>query len=355
LLIPPIPPECQALADEVTALETRVEDLRHEAAAAIGLDAWKLLADLAALRQELDRKRAELDSCVRAHAAALGCDLVILDASGDAAVEDRVAHLWDVGGATPILKETVSVQGASFSFAGPLPGNTLGITVTAAEAAPGKGPDFRSGPVGASPPASPQLRLESVFGPTITVTGEDISRWLSRVVIPPQSLNLAGMGTVNVSLSSVSGTLVESAIELTAAGTISIPTLAVQDSPFSASADVEVVPSTSPDALLPAELTIARPPSVQLPGPLAVLGAALNVALPAGLFDLILPEMRRVVDTELSALVARTFSLLHLPQVTLSVRALAIGPLGITFQPALGAVGTGLSSFQPDLELLPPP
>jgi hypothetical protein len=351
----PIPPECRPLADEVAALEARLEALHGEAMRAVGLDAWKKLAELATMPGQLDRRRAELSSCVRAHSGALQCELVVMDVAGRGALGDRVAHLWDMSGPGPTLRETVPVLGAGFSFAGPLPVDMIGITVAPAAAGPGKWPDFRSGAVPAPPPDSPQLRLELVFGPIVTVTDEDLSRWLSGVTIPAQSIDLAGWGTVQVSVGTVAGTFVPSALRLTVGGTLSFPAVMVQDSPFSASAGVGLVPSASPDALLPAELTIVIPPTVEFAGPLAAFGPELSLALSTGLFDLILAQLRPIIARELAGLVGRAFSLLHLPPLTVSIREIAIEPPALTFQPALGAVGTALSTFEVDPQLVVPP
>jgi hypothetical protein len=257
-----------------------------------------------------------------------------------------------MSGGPPTLTETVPLEGVGFSFAGPIPADTLGITVTAAELTPSKGPEFRSGAVTAPPPADPRLRLEAVIGPTVTLTDEDISRWLAGATVPSQQIDVAGLGTVEVNVGSVGGTIVPSGLQLTAAGTMSVPAVMIQNSPFSASAGVGLVPSTSPDALLPVDLTIVAPPAVELAGPLAAFGAALNLAISAGLFDPVLAQLRPIVDRELRGMVSGAFSLLDLPTATLSVREIAIEPPAITFQPALGAVGTALSTFHPGPELL---
>jgi hypothetical protein len=109
-----------------------------------------------------------------------------MDVAGGGVLGDHVAHLWDLGGPTPMLTETVPVMGGKFSFAEPIPSDMLGITVTAVEATPGDGLDFRSGAVAKPSSGSPPLRLELLLGPTITLTSDDIARWLSGVTIPPR-------------------------------------------------------------------------------------------------------------------------------------------------------------------------
>jgi hypothetical protein len=279
--------------------------------------------------------------------------LVIMDAGGGPTLGDRAAHVWDLSTTAPTLTETVSVQGAGFSLVQPLSGDTLAITVTAAQVEPGRGADFRSGVVALPTGPDPRLRLEVVFGPTVVVTADDISRWFSSLTIPPASFDVAGLGTVRVVVSSVAGTLAQSMIHVRVAGTVAAPAVTAQ-APFTAGAGLGVVPSRSPIDPQPAEVTIVGRPTVELAPPLAVFAGLLNLALSTGIFSSFLAQVGPILDSGLRAVVARAFSLLQLPSATLSIREIAIEPSAITFQPALGLVGTGLSTFQPDPRLLVP-
>jgi hypothetical protein len=69
----------------------------------------------------------------------------------------------------------------------------------------------------------------------------------------------------------------------------------------------------------------------------------------------VLGQMRDVIASEVSTRAARLLSLLELPQdVTLSIPSITIDAASVSFQPALGCVGTGLSTFQPSAGQLIP-
>jgi hypothetical protein len=347
---PPIPTACASLQSEVASLEAQAQTLRNDALAAVGAAAWAKLADLAQVLLALDRKRDEYQRCLDAHSGSLVCQLVLIDAGGGGTADARRADLWDVSGGEPVLLETVPVQSGSFAFSGPVPPGGVAVTIAGTDTTIATGPDFRSGPITA-PPAQPQV--EVVLGPLVTITADDTSRWFSALTpLPPERLEVSGVGSVSVNLQSIAATLAPPAIRLTGVGTVtaSVALLGEVDSPLSATISLGLVPSTAPDPLLPAELSLAAPPHVDLAGPAAAFGAVLNAALVGFLGNWILELMKPIVRDEISSAAARALSLVGLPPpptVTLSIRKLSIGASSVTLQPVLGGVGTVLSTFQP--------
>ena len=96
-------------------------------------------------------------------------------------------------------------------------------------------------------------------------------------------------------------------------------------------------------------------PEVHVGGPLAAYGTVLDFALRFGLADGIQTQLRDVAQDDIAAAAAQAMSLVHLPPgMRLSVRTISVDSSGITFQPALGAFGTVLSTYQPDPSLLVP-
>jgi hypothetical protein len=346
---PPTPSACLGLEQDVQNLVTQAQTLRNDALNAVGAAAWQKLSDLGLTLLDLDRKRAELQKCIDAHTGTFVCGFTAIDAGGGGASDDRRADLWDVSGTQPVLLESVPVQSGSFAFSGSVPGGQIAVTISGADPATSTGPDFRSGPITAAAAATPSV--EVVLGPVVTLTADDISRWFAAIPpAPPERLEVPGVGSVVVNIQSVAAALVPPAIRLTGVGTLSGSTSLTGplDSPLSATVTLGLVPTTNPDPLLPAELTLAAPPHIDLSGTAALFGAVLNAALTTFMGDWILRLMRPIVQKEVSDAAARALSLVGLPpSVTLSIRKVSVTPKSVTFQPVLGALGTVLSTYQP--------
>jgi hypothetical protein len=325
------------------------QTLRNDALNAVGSAAWQKLSELGLTLLELDRKRAEFQRGIDAHTGTLVCGFTAIDAGGGGVADDRRATLWDVSSSQPVLLESVPVQSGSFAFTGSLPGGQFAVTVSATDSATTSGPDFRSGPVAAAATATPSVEI--VLGPVVTLTADDISRWFAAIPPAPQQvLEVPSVGSIVVDIQSVAAALVPPAIRLTGVGTVTGSTTltGANTSPISVTLTLALAPTTNPDPLMPAELTLAEPPHVDISGPFALFGAALNAALSTFMGDHILQLMRPTVQQELSDAAARALSLIGLPpSVTLSIRKLSITPTTVTFQPVLGALGTVLSTYQP--------
>jgi hypothetical protein len=341
--VPPIPTQCQALASQVSALEATAQTLRADAQTVSGTAAWQKLAQLGLAMQELDRKRADLAACIAAHTGDVAFEVAFIDPLGVGVTGDRVAHLWDVSVSPPVRLDSVPVEAGSFEFSGPMPTGNIAVAVEAEAAT--AGPDFRSGPM-PLPAAGSSQRIEIVIGPVVKVTPDDLTRWLSKVSFDARRID-TGVGTLEVTATSIAAALAADTVTLSGVGTMSMIGT-TQPSPFSASVSVGLVPSTTPAALMPLEPKKLGNPDVRVGGPLSVFGYALNAALGFGLWDVVLNQIREIARVEVTEATAKVLSLAELPpDTTLSLRSVTIDPTGITFQPMIGALGTALSTYQP--------
>ena len=346
---PPTPTACLGLEQDVQSLVNQAQALRNDALNGVGIVAWQKLSELGLKLLELDRKRAEYQKCVDAHTGTLVVGFSAIDAGGGGATDDRRADLWDVSGPQPVLLESVPVSTGSFAFGGPVPSSKFAVAISGTDTATSTGPDFRSGPITATAAGTPNVEI--VLGPIVTLTADDISRWFAAIpAAPTQSLQAPGVGTVAVDIQSIAAALVPPALRVTAVGTLSgsLTVIGSVTSPLSVTMTFGLVPTTNPNPLLPAELTLVAPPHVDLSGPFAGFGAVLNAAIATFAGDWILELMRPIVQKEVSDAAARALSLVGLPpSVTLSIRKLSVAPTSVTFQPVLGAIGTVLSTYQP--------
>jgi hypothetical protein len=350
--VPQVPTECQSLADQVAALEQQYTALAGQVSSRVGPDAWSGLAQLGALHLQLTDARRELDVCVRTHSAALTGNIVVMDASGGAPAGQQVATLWDLTGGGPVSRETAVVQGGSFGFQGPLPASHA-ITLSTTGVPAVTGADFRSGALQA-PAAAPQQRFELVVAPVFTITQDDLDAWSSAFQPVTQSV----MMTLTTTVAAARATLGQNTVTIAVSGTVggSIMNLSVPQTAFSASVSVGLFPSTDPSAvqLVDVALAGANPVQVELSG--SFLGAAVNQVS-----ALIVPQLGSffqgaVADwahQQIPAVVTDMLRLAQLPAgTTLTLRSVSIAGDGLRFQPVLGAIGTGLSTFQP--QAIPP-
>lgn len=353
--MPPVPQACQPLADAVTALEAQEQQLRAQIPSLIGAAAWAALAQLGQIRLQLDQGRAALNECIRQNSAALQATVVVIDLGPAGATPARVANLWEITPAATSQRETSSVNGDAFSFDGPLP-TTFGLTVATTGDPTILGPDFRSGALtAASLPAQGAVRVEFVLGPVVRFEQSDVAR-LAAAFTPMTSHIGAGAAEADLSITAIEATLTNGGIIARASGQVEIRALigVVGSGPFSASATLRLVPMAVPGGADLVDLVTVSEVQVQAPG---IAGTVVDSVLPlirGFLNDLLTDQLRTTLRNELPALVDRTFVLAALPpDVVLSVRRLSIDPSAIEFQPALGALGTTLSTFT--APAIPPP
>jgi hypothetical protein len=219
------------------------------------------------------------------------------------------ADLWDVGGPQPVLLESVPVSSGSFAFSPSVLSGQFALAISGTDTATSTGPDFRSGPITAAATATPNVEI--VLGPIVTLTADDISRWFAAIpAAPVQSLAAPAVGTIAVDIQSIAAALVPPALRLTGVGTLSgsISVLGSVTSPLSVTVTLGLVPTTNPNPLLPAELTLVAPPHVDLSGPFAEFGPVLNAAIATFAGDWILELMRPIVQKEVSDAAARALA-----------------------------------------------
>jgi hypothetical protein len=374
----PVPGACSALADEVAALEAQEASLRTTLASLSGFAAWATLVRLSSVREELDKYRQTLAGCVEHADSLFPGELVVVDVTGvapTAATGDRVVQLWEVtaSGAT-VVDALRMVTGTWFPIIRPLP-QQFGITVLSTDLAgllaAALDPttdvpcDFRSAPISSTAvPSGGPLRVEVALGPHVRFAAAQVNAWVVEA-LPPHSQPLsASVVDAVVSMTGASASLVDGGVRCTVTGSASFPgnpLLATLTVPFSIGVGANV---RAPAAVAPS----GPPPSVSIPprgqlvevmpmgtpdiylsgdlGPLGPLATLVSHALAAFVTDLVMTQLRQIIDRELPQAVARALALPALPAgVTLTIRQLSITPAAITLQPTLGAFGTTLSRF----------
>ena len=354
----PVPSACQPLADQVAALEHAYATLAAQAQAMVGQPAWIALGQLGVLLRELTAARSELAQCIATHSAALTGNLIVIDASGTPLSGTQTVTLWDLAAGGPAAREIAQVQAGAFGFQGPLPAQAA-MSVQTAGAPDVTGLDFRSG-ILPGPLAGHTPRVEIVLGPMLAIPAKSLTDWATTVQIPlyvipaVSGLNQAAT-SLDVTVVSLSAAPAADVITITANGIVSGGMLG-GSTPWSAAISVALVPANAPhvDDIVAVTLVGANPIQVSLAPGAGVLGS-----LAAMLAPFIGPVVQDALNTwankALSDGVALGFALGSLPPAArVSLRKIKLDAAGITFQPAVGLIGTTLSSFQPSPLPLPP-
>ena len=349
--MPDVPAACQALADRVSALEQQYTTLATQAQALTGQPAWVALGQLGALLEQLTGARADLAGCVKTHSAALTGSIVVMDASGGGAPASQTVTLWDLSGGGAVSREVAQVQGGAFGFQGPLPAQAA-LSVQTPGVADVVGLDFRSGSL-PGPLDGQAPRVEIVLGPSVTIPAELLAGWAAAFApvqqqMPAFSALNPTATPIDIAFGQVSAALSAGVVTVAGNGTISGGFLGGQI-PWSASIALSLAPSSAPqtDDLISVSLAGANPVSVSIGGPAAFLGSVASLLAPF-LGPLIQNELSTWANTAAADAIASGLALAHLPAGTrVSLRSLRIDASGVTFQPALGVIGTGLSTYQP--------
>ena len=350
--MPTIPSACQPLADQVSALEQQYTALATQAEALVGAPGWAALGQLGTLLEQLTNAREDLAQCVRTHSAALTGSLVVIDASGDGSAHagQQTVTLWDLSASGAAAREVSNVQAGSFGFQGPLPARAA-MTVQTAGVADLLGLDFRSGTL-AGPLDGQTPRVEIVIGPRLRLPAKLLMEWAAAFQpVSPTGLGGVGMTQINVAISSLSVALAADVVTVTATGTLSGgfvigPGAAI---PMSAGISMAIAPVTDPQSDDVAAVTLAgtNPISVFTAVSPNIAGFVAS-ALSSILGPFIQDALRNSVNEAIATAVATGLAIAQLPPDTrVSLRSVAIDQDGITFQPVLGLIGTGLSTFRP--------
>ena len=350
-----VPVACQALADQASTLEQQYSALAAQASQEAGSLAWQDLARLGALRQQLETAQAALDACVQANSAALTGILDVIDATGDAAQGTQIVTLWDVSGASAVPAGQAPVTSGAFRLKGPVPAKpALTVQTTGAAGFGLSGYDLRSGPL-PDPLPAPPLRCEMVICPQVLVPPAAVQAWASSFKAVNQQLGSPSSQTsVAVALSSVAVTLTAGTITVTATGTLTGSIggglLPLNQTPFSASVPFSLTPSGSPEADEIVNFAlVGSGPVINIlgPGPAALLNSLISLFQPF-VRDQLQNSLSPWAQQVMPAFVAAALALPQLPPATtITLRSLTVDESGITLQPVLGTIGTGLSTFKP--------
>jgi hypothetical protein len=352
--MPPVPSACQPLADQVATLKQQYSAAAAQAGTATGAEAWTALARAGTVLESLTAAEAALDACVKTHSAALTGTVVVIDA-GAGQPEGQSATLWDLTGPLPVAGETTTVSAGAFGFQGPLP-TAAAVTIRTTDGdATLTGADFRSGAL-ASPIGGQSPRVEIVLGPTFRISVEELHTWASAFQPVVQQLGVpvgSPLSDLRVTVNAVDVALDQGTVTVIATGWIAG---SVMQTPFpqtavSAAVTLAVAPSLSPlaDDVVTVDLAGTNPVVVQTSS--AFLGAVAGIVitlLSRFIGDLVRAQVKDVLHELVPPAIARGLALAQLPPATtVSLRALTVDASGIGFEPAIGAIGTALSTFTP--------
>jgi hypothetical protein len=340
---------CADLAAEVQALEAAERSAREELAGMVGAAAWDALAHLAEVRHDLADTRTSLEECLAGHAAPWRIHFAVVHEAPPPLPTGRVAQLYEPGLTSPTTQSRLAH--GLFSFDGAVP--TRFVVLVSSEGLPDiTGPDFRTGLIDATAvDGTHPLRAEVVIGPEIEITSGDVARWAGAIQLPLQtdvSSTTSGQ-SAHITLRMLAATLGTGTLELSGNGTVDWTAglgFDLPSSPFTVTLSVAVHLPAAATAVEPFQLSVVAGPDVQvsgLPGALVAFGLPL---VRASLEAMFVEQVQNALEQGVRALVAGAFALENLPQdVTLCIRSLRAGDRTLTFQPAIGAMGTQLSTF----------
>jgi len=343
----PNSPECQKIADAVDALVVQEKAKRDAIAALTGIDKWKAMQELGAIRQQLADQQAILSECEKQHASDLATEIVVLDVP-NVSGPNRVARMWQLTSGGQTVKQTATVQNGIATFSA-IPVNarqSFGLTIEETDHPKVSGPDFRSGPL---PPAtdSPQsdavTRIEIVILDPIVITTDALSPAVPPLPIP---LSYPGglFGSISLSVTGLGFFINNGALSISAIGTAAGVTIS---SPFNFSAIFHVAPTFGMAPSTIVEISGAVP-TLTMPSVAGTLISDLTSFISPRLLSLTLPTLSTRLNKLIVDQVCASLGLRVLPSGSvLSVRQLDMDGNGITLTPALAAFGRVLSNFQP--------
>jgi hypothetical protein len=357
-----IPPECQPIADRIAGLKASYNGGAEQANAVTGAPVWPLLAQLADLRSQLGAAESEFQTCIsNVESGATGTydfapirgEAVVIDARiAPTALGTQIATLWEFADAGALQKDRSTVSEAGFVFNTPVSG-TSAVTVGTNEGGPDPVLFFRSGTLDTFPA---QLHLEVVLVPDIRITAGDLDLWLASLVPVDVPLRVMSNGAEvvdgSVTVTALSYAREEGVLGVAMRGSLSgtawgIP---LSGTEISGTLRCAVTPATSGDARYPLEINRAEGGStLNLTGSVVAMVAdpLLGVAMPF-VENTILDLVRSWIDTAQLTAVRNALLLAELPpDATLTIRYIQIDEAGLTISPALGAVGTALTTYDP--------
>lgn len=346
--MPPTPTECKAIAAAVASLQAIDLALRTKLATETGAKAWATLIELGQNRQQLSEQQAALDICIRDHSAALQANLVVIDLATPAAPPpSRVAYLWEITATGATQRDSSGITSNSFSFPGPVPAQ-FSLSVATTGVADAVGPDFRSIPITAAGLAVP-IRIEIVICPEMRLSATQLSQLVSTSFAPVhQHLEVpGGLVSADVSVLTADATVTNAGVVLKLTGQ-AVFSAGLGTFAFSGSTTLSLVPLAAPTTNDLVDILIVAEPVFEVLGALGPIATSFINALRGMLAPLFTDQLHTAIRTALPAVLTKSLVLTALPAgVTVSLRKVSIDAGGITFQSALGAIGTVISTFHP--------
>jgi hypothetical protein len=350
----PLNAQCQPFANAIAGLETTLAGVQAGLPGLAPIDRWKALAQIGDLKRQILDQQARLDECQRAHQASYEAEVVILDTS-NAPPGSRTARLWLMAGVPTELESAVLV-GGSFQFATHPSGAPIGITIEEVGNPAVQGVDFRSGSLEELPrkaPGDPSGRVEIVVGPTLTFTAKELSGWLDAIAVPLHTSNDIPPpfgGTVDITVSSLSVTLLPGVIAIVASGTANVsgPLWGSQLAPFKLELPISLGLPHTPDAAYGCDVLIQGSPSLTATGPLGGILTTLAQTFVDFVGGQSLPVFREAINRALPSAVAAMYGLDRPPSSSVvSLRSFEVTPTEVSIEPTIGAFGDVLSTFMP--------
>jgi hypothetical protein len=358
-----VPQQCQAKADLVASLRQRYNALADQINATTGRDVWPLLAQLADVDQQLAAAQIDLQTCITDVATgftgtydstdgpAVTGEVVIIDASGSVFPGDLFASLWESTDSGLLEREKGQITDAHLSFNTPLP-TASAVTVAMDEGLgdPNTEPVvlFRSGLL--DQPRSP-LRLEAVLGPQIKIAAKTIDGWLASLL--PFDVPLRGQLVESVvTITALSTAFEPGVVGIAVRGSLSGSAwgISLAGNEISGTLRCGATPDTAADARYAMALhSVDGGSTLHVTGSFLAMFADNFLALAIPLLEgTILGQVRSWLDTVVSPAVCRSLLLPGLQSgVTITIRDCQIDETGISMAPALGAVGTALTTYDP--------
>lgn len=350
----PIPPECQPIADAIANLSAQEQAQLDALPALVGVDKWKGMEQLGALRQQIADQRAVLAQCLKDHAADLTTQVVVFDLPGNSG-PNRIARVWQLASAGEVVKQTATVQAGQVVLTGVLGSarQSFGITIEEVDHPTVNGPDFRSGPLpavlAAADAPDPAARIEIVILDPILITSDSLAE--AAPPLPIQfSFPAGGVGTVSISVNALELLMKNGAVSLSASGTASLSGLlpSLSTTPFMFANTIHIAPtfSMSPSAIV--EALSGTIPVLTMPGLVGAVVGTITPLLSSSLHDQTVQPLVSLLNKLIVNQVLANLGLAVLPSgAVLSVRELSADDDSIKLTPVLGAFGTVLSAFQP--------
>jgi hypothetical protein len=348
----PLDPQCQPIANAIAALESQRAAIHAGLAAMTPIDRWKALVQIGDLRRQIADQQMQLDQCQRLHLASYEAEVVVLDTS-NAPPGSRTARLWSMDG-VPTELESAALVGGVFHFATNTAGTSIGITVEETGNPLVQGVDFRSGTLEELPrqaPEDPSGRVEIVVGPTLTFAAEELTAWLGEIAVPlhtSSDIPPPIPGTVDITVSSLSVTLLAGAIDVIASGTANVsgPLWGSQLAPFKLELPISLGLPHTPDSDYGCDVLIHGAPSLTVGGPLGSILTTLTQTFVDFVGGQSLPLLRTAINGALSSAVAAIYGLDEPPHLSvISLRRFEVTPGGVIIEPTIGAFGDVLSTF----------